>query len=767
MGSSKKHKDKDRDEKKHKHRDRDKERKHHKHKHRRSRSRERDSEKKKRRRSESPDQTSESPVREVKQETRIKEETPDTETPAGEGTFHESLSIEETNKIRIKLGLTPLKVEKDATQEEPSYSDRPDVHQPAVNLAATKDADKIKEKLALIRDKRRLHKKLQKVKKIADEDDDEDASAWVQRSRKIQSEREKAEKQAKILQEMDEEFGISNLLDDELAKEKSEAYSAKDMAGLTVEHDVSSFREGSSVILTLKDSGILEEEGDTLVNYNMVDLEKAKKNIERKKKLPGYVAYEDTEEDEYGMMRPKALLSKYDEELEGERKKSFMLDKYGSVDTSADRMTDMIKESLRAQVVSLDSKPLTVASEYYTAQEMDSFKKPRKKKRRLKKKNVVDELVAMQSQKKADHGSRKSRSEVEEGEIKEEENKLGDAASDVNRQEEDMDVDMPDTDESAIRGPDVEDEWGPPIEDEAEKELQKVLHKARKLKQKKDRKTHRVEEQVAAVVRDIKEEPDVNGQEDSKPGSVVLHSTSEFCRTLGDIPTYGASGNRDEDEDEEMDFEKDEEDVKEEFEEEVKGWNQVNPDEEDENNEEDVGPVLEEEPDIRPGCMGALSLAVKKGYLEQEIAKNLGTVSGKNKHMEAQNYVVEDKNYNDIDAKYSKHDRYRGPLLDFKDKEGYTPDFKLTYIDETGRELNQKEAFRHLSHRFHGKGSGKLKTEKRLKKVLEEEAMKKMSSTDTPLHTVARMQEKQKEMQTPYIVLSGGGKNLATNPITK
>lgn len=39
-----------------------------------------------------------------------------------------------------------------------------------------------------------------------------------------------------------------------------------------------------------------------MVNYNMVDLEKAKKNIERKKKLPGYVAYEDTEEDEYGMV---------------------------------------------------------------------------------------------------------------------------------------------------------------------------------------------------------------------------------------------------------------------------------------------------------------------------------------------------------------------------------------------------------------------------------------------------------------------------------
>ena len=33
-------------------------------------------------------------------------------------------------------------------------------------------------------------------------------------------------------------------------------------------------------------------------------------------------------------------------------------------------------------------------------------------------------------------------------------------------------------------------------------------------------------------------------------GSIVLNATAEFCRTLGDIPTYGQAGNRDEDEQE-------------------------------------------------------------------------------------------------------------------------------------------------------------------------------------------------------------------------
>ena len=59
-------------------------------------------------------------------------------------------------------------------------------------------------------------------------------------------------------------------------------------------------------------------------------------------------------------------------------------------------------------------------------------------------------------------------------------------------------------------------------------------------------------------------------------------------------------------------------------------------------------------------------------------------------------------------------------LQDFKEKEGYKPAFKLEYSDDSGRNLNQKEAFRQLSHRFHGKGSGKKKTEKRSKKMEED-----------------------------------------------
>ncbi len=49
--------------------------------------------------------------------------------------------------------------------------------------------------------------------------------------------------------------------------------------------------------------GILDEEGgDTLVNVNMLDDERAAKNVTNKKKKPDYRPYDEPELDEYGMV---------------------------------------------------------------------------------------------------------------------------------------------------------------------------------------------------------------------------------------------------------------------------------------------------------------------------------------------------------------------------------------------------------------------------------------------------------------------------------
>jgi len=60
----------------------------------------------------------------------------------------------------------------------------------------------------------------------------------------------------------------------------------------------------------------------------------------------------------------------------------------------------------------------------------------------------------------------------------------------------------------------------------------------------------------------------------------------------------------------------------------------------------------------------------------------------------------------------------------------YKPNVDLKYIDDFGRSMNQKEAFKHLSHQFHGKGSGKQKTEKMLKKIEDEKRREAQSSLD-------------------------------------
>ena len=71
----------------------------------------------------------------------------------------------------------------------------------------------------------------------------------------------------------------------------------------------------------------------------------------------------------------------------------------------------------------------------------------------------------------------------------------------------------------------------------------------------------------------------------------------------------------------------------------------------------------------------------------------------------------------------------------------YKPTVDIKYTDEHGRHLDPKEAFKHLSHQFHGKGSGKGKTEKMLKKIDD---------------------EKRREAHSLFDANQGGGMSVAT-----
>ncbi|KAM4018165.1 U4/U6.U5 tri-snRNP-associated protein 1 [Anomaloglossus baeobatrachus] len=766
MGSSKKHKEKERD------RDvsygaggsEDRHREHKKHKHK---ERERERRKRSRDREKPRDRDGRARTSKDAESRKIKKEKMDPDYEQGAGPKSSggdsSLSIEETNKLRAKLGLKPLELNtaktESGTKEDP-------VAAAVINPLILRQQQELREKLAAAKEKRMLNQKLGKIKSLGeDELWLDDTAAWIERSRKLQAEKDKAEKRAKLLAEMDEEFGVSNLVEEEFGQKKN--YSSQDLQGLTVEHNLEAFNEGQTVILTLKDKGVLDEDdSDVLVNVNMIDKEKAAKNVELKKKRPDYKPYEEEESvDDMVVFRHKSVLSKYDEEIEGEKKKSFRLESGGTADGSWERELQNIRQTLHNQAQSLDVPALRIASEYYTSEEMVSFKKTKirvKKIRKKAKSALRDDLLRIKPDTRtSDFGSRtrgRGRKRV---------------ISEDDGQDMELRAAVPKSDDMRLESMDISDEDGPSSpgiveEDDLETELHKQLEKSRRLKQIQQQKDS--SEKIAAMVKKLHyQKSQDDDEDDDKKGSIVFNATSEFCRTLGEIPTYGLAGNR-EDQEDLMDFEKDQEESENEHGdsdgEENIGWSMVNLDEE--KNQQDYSAssttILDEEPIVNRGLAAALHLCQNKGLLETTVQK-IARVKAPNKLLPSANYCIEDKMA--IDDKYSRREEYRGFTQDFKEKDGYKPDVKIEYVDETGRKLCPKEAFRQLSHRFHGKGSGKMKTEKRMKKLDEEALLKKMSSSDTPLGTVALLQEKQKAQKTPYIVLSGSGKSMTANTLIK
>ncbi|XP_054007157.1 U4/U6.U5 tri-snRNP-associated protein 1 [Hylaeus anthracinus] len=654
-------------------------------------------------------------------------------SPIKGGTAQTSLSIEETNKLRAKLGLKPLEL--DSTSKDDPNKIKDDLgefyHKPAPDVNEKIKTQKLKEKIGLQKQKRQIEASLSKVKGLAECDSDDDAKTWIDKSRRLDQEKKKAEERAKMLDQLDEEFGIGNLVKEEIHTARKTAYTEKNLKGLKVEHNIEKFEEGKTVILTLKDQAVLDESGDVLVNVNITDEERYQRNILNKAKKPGYDAYDDDNFDQFGFPK-NSILEKYDEEIEGEKKDNFVLGV--NMKDARQSKLDHVKQCLaNKRLESLHLAEPKLASEYYNDEELATFKKPKKKIRKIRKKLKADDLIPEGNDYLRDLGSRRSK-------------RPDDAKENDNLDVDDLGAPTEDLSEVKLE------------EDDKELELQLALKKAQRLK----------ESQLSSieqVVETIKHEP--TSSEENQSGYIVLNATAEFCRTLGDIPTYGLAGNREENGQELMDFEIDgvkEEPPANEEEDDGRGaWNTVQLDESTSEPVAMEAAILDAEPSLGHGVSGALKLAMSKGYLQKEDSSRPS--ASRFAHLQAQNYSIEDKTYGD-DDKFGRRDRFNGPTSEFKEKDGFKPNVKLEYIDDDGHVLSAKEAFRYLSHKFHGKGPGKNKVEKRMKKAEQEVLMKRMSSTDTPLGTLNLLQAKQKETQSPYIVLSGS-KQMQTTSISK
>ncbi|XP_068280807.1 U4/U6.U5 tri-snRNP-associated protein 1, partial [Nyctibius grandis] len=201
---------------------------------------------------------------------------------------------------------------------------------------------------------------------------------------------------------MDQEFGVSTLVEEEFLRRRRERYSARDLQGLTVEHDVGTFREGETLVLTLKDKGVLEDTEDVLVNVTLVAQERARRDADLRKKPPPYVPYED-EDPAAATHGPKehVLLPKY---ADPPPPPSFRLGPGGTMTGTLGTSMGTgggggLGDTPGPAPQSLQLPPPRLAPEYLTAEEASgTFRKTKRRVRRLRRKEKplrADDLLPL------------------------------------------------------------------------------------------------------------------------------------------------------------------------------------------------------------------------------------------------------------------------------------------------------------------------------------------------------------------------------------
>jgi U4/U6.U5 tri-snRNP-associated protein 1 len=209
------------------------------------------------------------------------------------------------------------------------------------------------------------------------------AEEWVKGSRiKEKDTKAEAKRLAELKQkQLDDE-------DEELA-EQSSRYNSSHLKGLKVMHAVNDFEEGQDVILTLKDTGILEldedgkaiglnEEGDELENVNLADKDRRLERESKKRRLnqPIYSALDDYEFQDGKATGTRApMLPQYEREKKAAAK--FELGDGGVANHDPAAYAAVRAEASAARVQSLLTSSKE-ASDYYSAKEFTAFSKSKK-----------------------------------------------------------------------------------------------------------------------------------------------------------------------------------------------------------------------------------------------------------------------------------------------------------------------------------------------------------------------------------------------------
>lgn len=610
------------------------------------------------------------------------------------------ISLEETNKLRLSLGLKPIV----KTEKTPSSSNDiiavSSVDQDAqarnnwLEMQAQQQAKKkkleIKERIQKQKEKAILRQSTTATAPLVEKEESRSTLDWLKQLRQSQK--------AKTSGGLTASNSSSNSKD---SRSKIPQYTSDDLKGLKVAHDMEDIlKEGESVILTLKDTegfGDEDEEGDVLESTDVIEKQKLKEKLNAKKGL-NRLQYDDDDD--------SGILSKYDDVMSETKSQGFTLGNSSTIFQSTDKPHISQQNKVSASKKVVDSIDFDFSDIVNTANSTSSDyqasssrgKPPKIKKKKLSKKpNKSKERPAFTARK---------------------------------RQREDDD-DIPEGDD--------------------DEELQALLASNRR-KVQRTMKTKKIEtpQEIAEM---LQEEQEDNATSD-QAGGFVVNQTAEFLSVLRktseeeDTPSKQQESKR-------VSFSltnptKHEPTVMESI---TEGDQESEATQDSAEQSPKPFALASDEPTLSGGIADTLKLLRSRGFIKEKTTEQLEQEKAKAEQREWNRNMSRERIERDIElARRRERERERGTYDNLSQRErellaqrenhdrdikeariaqkrfeNYKPDIKLEYRDDSGRLLTRKEAYRHLSHQFHGKGPGKGKMEKQLKR--QEEEKKKMSES--------------------------------------
>ena len=640
------------------------------------------------------------------------------------------ISIDEANKIRQAMGMPALPggsasaaqdglafkpaKESDDSDDEPASTI--DIRQAAAHdnwlkLNAEQEAKKKREeRAAAIKRERERAARTAKLdgKGLAEEAPDDDDMAWLKGSKKRQKKIMKAEQTLRVHEEQERQ-----------AREAMQ-YTETDLAGVKVGHEVDQFDDGEDQILVLKDTAVDADDDDELEAVALKERERLQERLDSKKRKR---TYDPNDED-----GQKSILAQYDEEIEGKKGKAFTLDGKGRTVEDVQAATASAAQPKRVAInldILQDDAP---ANDYLDLSEI-KMKKPKKKKTKKAKRERIED---------------------------DEEMMLPPTEEPV----EDMELDSAETAVPKPKKKSVFDESF--IDDD---DLQANLAAQRRKALKKRNKMR--PEDLARQLRDedsAPQTPDVITTTEGDEGtSLTIDETSEFVHFLG-----GNAGDEEEearrrrrksshvsegiktesprDEDGDIDMNQSYGEVAEAEDARERSASRAQ-------SSEPLDTGLGTEKTVDGGMGATLALLRQRGLVAAETdastknalyrdrQKFLAEKQRAEGDAERQRKIARERERNSTrwntmtPREREEYARKQNNNADFSESrrlaeifnKEYKPNVELNYVDEHGRQMNQKEAFKQLSHQFHGKGSGNTKTKKHLDKVAQEK--KKMAES--------------------------------------